>query len=135
ANIHEGEGVGPAFGDGGFHFFERLLALEGGVEFVVAVEILGRRRGVAEELGFLGREGFGATFGTEDFAKVVVDGATIVDDENALMAGGHRSAHEAGREPGSSRVNVAPWPRPSLWARREPPISWAARALLWRPKP
>ena len=30
---------------------------------------------------------------------------------------------------------MAPWPGPSLWASRAPPISRAPRAELWRPKP
>src|ERR1051326_7352105 len=36
---------------------------------------------------------------------------------------------------GSSRVKVAPEPGPSLWPVNEPPMSFAASAPAWSPKP
>jgi len=45
---------------------------------------------------------------------------------------------ERGRRSGAMgrvRVKVAPEPSPSLAAERLPPISFAARTLLWSPKP
>jgi len=36
---------------------------------------------------------------------------------------------------GISRIKTAPLPGPSLWALSEPPMSCAARTLLWSPNP
>ena len=59
-----------------------------------------------------------------------------------LRCRGDRRAHQffAGigggfSSSGNSSVKVAPFPTPSLCARKVPPISWAASALLCSPKP
>src|SRR5206468_1599606 len=85
----------------------------------------------------------------QDLAYVLVDGAVVVDHEDAPVGGRRRvrvhARLEVGRVglhwaspidwTGRSTVKVAPVPQPSLCARSDPPISLAARAALWRPKP
>lgn len=134
ANVHEHHGVGTVLLEGTADEHDGFLALESGIELEVGQG--GQRlAGRAEEGGLVVGERTIAGFAAEDFSEVVVDGRAVIDDEDAV--GGFRRFHErdAGAARGSSSVNVAPWPGPSLCARSEPPSSPATRAPLCRPKP
>src|SRR5258707_10379212 len=82
----------------------------------------------------------------KDIPEVGVDARVIVNDQDAMvwcegcafhvfLCVSRGSNARPGAVVGNSRVNSAPWPRPALWAVRRPPISLAALAPLWRPKP
>ena len=52
----------------------------------------------------------------QNFSEIGVDGAVVINDENAAVGGNGGRGHEvcSWGETGSSRVKVAPWPGPSL---------------------
>ncbi len=138
AHVDERHRIRTTLGERLVHHRDAFLALMRRVD----VEVRPRRRGyvVAEQICFQHIErglrrvlGLGA----QDLAKIRMNGRIVVDDQNAPVA--ERSGVRHGRPPrglqGSSRMNMAPRPGPSLVTRSEPPSSWAASAPLCKPKP
>jgi len=81
ADIHERHRVGPAFSHGAPDHFETLLALVGGLQ--LEADVLARRHRLAEERGFH-IEGFvGGVLAGEDLFEIAVNGAVVVNDEDA----------------------------------------------------
>src|ERR1039458_3674665 len=144
-HVHEGHAVRPVVPERLLHHLQRLLALIGGVQ--LKTHLIRRRLVVIEEHPFhFFHSGLIGVVRAENLPEVVVDARIVVNDQDAIVwfkvCAFHVFLWVAGSfscwadvAVGNSRVNSAPLPGPSLWAVRVPPISFAALAPLWRPKP
>src|ERR1022692_1992132 len=94
------------------------------------------RRRLAEKNRFRGQEYrvcLGFRIDAQHLAKIRMDRGIVVDDENASHVGPRTQGCRSAR--GSSSVNVAPHPGPSLLAVSAPPSSRAVSAPLCSPNP
>src|ERR1700689_4050160 len=139
AHIHKSHGVRPACSECCPYPLESFLALQGKVEFEAWAAP--GRSGVAEQSA-LGRckVDISVVRSREDLTKVLVNLHVVVDDKYAAVGDGARTIHGTyccppARMTGSSSVNVAPVPGPSLRAVMVPAISLAASAQLCNPNP
>src|ERR1035438_7747089 len=143
AHVHEGEGVRPVLRQRLLNHLEPLLALVSGVQLknhLIRLVLIEQHR------FHLVCRGLVRIVRTEDIPEVSMDARVVVNDQDATVWSKVGAFHDfscvsgcasgrAGAATGNSRINSAPLPGPSLRAVRVPPISFAALAPLWRPKP
>src|SRR4029453_18105254 len=98
-----------------------------------------------ERLFTVGRDDRVVTFGLEVEAQPIGNVLLVFDNENTAhgeMGSGvilrfskkdSRPHYEVSR--GNSRVNVDPWPSPSLCANTRPPCARAIERTMYRPRP
>ena len=134
ADIDERQRVRAAVAQGLLDQRESLLALVGRVDLESFGGLL-LDGYVAEQRRRLLLDGpVVVILGSDDLAEILVDGFLVVDHQNTDR---FRMAHVSTSTGvnGSSTVNSAPRPGPSLYAVSVPPSSLAAFAELCRPKP
>src|SRR5580658_1576595 len=93
-----------------------VWAVANGSRFAQDVRFQGFQRGLGGQLRIR----------AQNLAKVVMNRRRVIDDENTVtLDSGRGSGHvdPSGGANGSSRMNPAPQPGPSLSARNEPPSS------------
>jgi len=119
AHVHEGHGVGPAFGQGLEHTFQSLLAGEGGVHLEDGET--GAGHGTARRLGAI-RTG---EIPREHFGEHLMNKGVVVNDERSVGRSGAHNGHLAAglREGSRGWLESGPgcgsdWPRQWFVRRR-----------------
>ena len=81
-HIHKRQRVGPPFRKRGGDFFQGLVALRS--EIQIEGGLLGSGQRCAEERRILLLEGAAIGVGLEDFTEILVDGAVVIDHQDAV---------------------------------------------------
>ena len=111
------------------------VQIERGQSLVAEMEAVGAQAG---RFGRLVGQAAGSQFEFDERRSVEMEVAAAEPGtrDNALEGGGEFGLRaRVGPAKGRSRVNMAPWPSPSLWTLNEPPNCCAASAALCNPKP